>query len=126
MEQESAVKSLANEIRNELRILGSITARGLAFFSVDGRSLYSDMPPDIQERLNMFTPSFPALSVGSNITVNIGERALLIMRVSERMVLAVFTDQKAGVVLMRMASLIRKYEDEFDKAVETSAGKSPR
>nr|MDO8079647.1 hypothetical protein [Candidatus Freyarchaeota archaeon] len=125
MVQESVVKSLVNEIRNELRILGAITARGLALFTLDGRLLYSDTAPDIQERLNMFIPSFPALGVGSNITVNIDERTLLIMRVSERMVLAVFTDQKAGVVLMRMASLIKKYEEEFDKAVEPPTGKSP-
>jgi hypothetical protein len=121
MTQESVIKNLVNEIRNELRILGSVTARGLALFAVDGRSLYSDMAPDIRERLNMFIPSFPALSVGSNITVNIGERALLMMRVSEKVVLTVFTDQKVGVVLTRMTSLAKKYGEELDKAVETPA-----
>jgi hypothetical protein len=121
MAQESAIKNLVSEIRNDLRILGSVTARGLALFAVDGRSLYTDMAPDIRERLNMFSPSFPALSVGSNITVNIGERTLLIMRVSEKMILTVFTDQKVGVVLTRMTSLAKKYGEELDKAVETSA-----
>ncbi|MEM3525928.1 MAG: hypothetical protein QXV37_00815 [Candidatus Jordarchaeaceae archaeon] len=124
MLQDDLVRGLANEVRNELRVLGAITARGLALFSVDGRLLFSDMAADIQERLKVFIPSFPALSIGSNITVTLDENSLLIMRVSERMVLAVFTDQKAGVVLMRMASLIRKYEEKFDKAVEEYAEKS--
>lgn len=124
MVQEGLVKGLANEVRNELRVLGAITARGLALFAVDGRLLFSDMAGDVQERLKVFIPSFSALSIGSNITVNLGENSLLIMRVSERMVLAVFTDQKAGVVLMRMSSLIRKYEEKFDKAVETYTEKS--
>ncbi len=126
MAQESIIKNMVNAIRNELRVLGSVTARGLALFAVDGRSLYSDMAPDIRERLNVFIPSFSALSVGSNITVNIGERALLLMRVSEKMVLAVFTDQKVGVVLARMASLAKKYEEEFDKAAETPADNKPK
>lgn len=124
MAQEDVLKSLANEVRNELRVLGAITARGLALFAVDGRLLYSDMAADVQERLKVFIPSFSALGMGSNITVNLGENALLIMRMSERMVLAVFTDQKAGVVLMRMASLIRKFEEKLDKAVETYTEKS--
>jgi hypothetical protein len=124
MAQEDVIKGLVNEVRNELRVLGAVTVRGLALFAVDGRLLYSDMAVDIQERLKVFVPCFSALGLGSNVTVNLGERFLLIMRVSERMVLAVFTDQKAGVVLMRMASLIRKYEEKFDKAVEAYAEKS--
>ncbi|WXG40295.1 MAG: hypothetical protein WED07_05660 [Candidatus Freyarchaeum deiterrae] len=123
--QESLIKNLVNEIRNELRVLGSITARGLALFAIDGRLLYLDMTEDIRARLNVFIPSFPVLTVGSNITVNIGDKALLIMRVSERMVLAIFSDQRVGVVLTMMSSLTKKYDEKFDKAVEASEENKP-
>jgi len=120
MARDERINSLVKDIRNELRILGAVTARGLALLTSDGVTLYSDMSPELRERLNVFIPGFPALGVGSNITVNIGERALIIMRVSEKTVLAVFTDQRVGVVLARMSALINKFGEELDRLVETS------
>ncbi len=126
MAQEGEIKRLVNDIRNELRVLGAVTARGLALLTAEGNVLYSDMPSDIETRLNLFIPGFPAMSLGSNITVNIDDRALIIMRVSEKAVLAVFTDQRVGVVLARMSSLINKFGEEIDKAVETSLNESQK
>lgn len=117
MAQEGEINRLVNDIRNELRVLGAVTARGLALLTADGNVLYSDMPSDIETRLNLFIPGFPAMSLGSNITVNIDDRALIIMRVSEKAVLAVFTDQRVGVVLARMSSLITRFGEEIDKAI---------
>ncbi|MGQ9721784.1 MAG: hypothetical protein ACUVXA_10740 [Candidatus Jordarchaeum sp.] len=120
MAKEGEVAALVSSIKNELRILGAVTARGLALLTADGGALYSDMAPDIKKRLNMFVPGFPAMSVGSNVTVNIDDRALIIMRVSEKTVLAVYTDQRVGVVLARMSTLINKFGKELDKVVGTS------
>ncbi len=124
MAEKGEIINLINDIRNELRVLGAVTARGLALLTSDGKMLFSDMARDIEKRLNLFIPGFPAMSVGSNITVNIDERALIIMRVSERAVLAVFTDQRVGVVLARMSSLINKFGEELDKAVGASVNNS--
>lgn len=126
MAQEGEINRLVNDIRNELRVLGAVTARGLALLTADGNVLYSDMPSDIETRLNLFIPGFPAMSLGSNITVNIDDRALIIMRVSEKAVLAVFTDQRVGVVLARMSSLITKFGEEIDNAIETSLNESQK
>lgn len=126
MAQEGEIKRLVNDIRNELRVLGAVTARGLALLTAEGNVLYSDMPSDIETRLNLFIPGFPAMSLGSNITVNIDDRALIIMRVSEKAVLAVFTDQRVGVVLARMSSLITKFGEEIDNAIETSLNESQK
>ncbi len=126
MAQEGEIKRLVNDIRNELRVLGAVTARGLALLTAEGNVLYSDMPSDIETRLNLFIRGFPAMSLGSNITVNIDDRALIIMRVSEKAVLAVFTDQRVGVVLARMSSLITKFGEEIDNAIETSLNESQK
>ncbi|MFB0562567.1 MAG: hypothetical protein ACETWM_15275 [Candidatus Lokiarchaeia archaeon] len=126
MVQQDEINRIANDIKNELRVLGTVTARGLALITSDGEMLFSDMASDIEERLNMFVPGFPAMSVGSNITVNIDSRALIIIRVSERAVLAVFTDQRVGVVLARMGSLINKFGEELDKAVGASVNNSQK
>lgn len=126
MAQEGEINRLVNDIRNELRVLGAVTARGLALLTAEGNVLYSDMPSDIETRLNLFIPGFPAMSLGSNITVNIDDRALIIMRVSEKAVLAVFTDQRVGVVLARMSSLITKFGEEIDNAIETSLNESQK
>ena len=44
MAQEGEINRLVNDIRNELRVLGAVTARGLALLTADGNVLYSDMP----------------------------------------------------------------------------------
>ncbi len=124
MGQQDKIVSIVADIKNELRILGAVTARGLALVTVDGKKLYSDMSSDIGKRLDMFVPGFPAMSVGSNITVNINDRALIIMRVSEETILAVYTDQRVGVVLARMTSLINKFGEELDKVAKKPRKKS--
>jgi hypothetical protein len=124
MSRESEVNKLVSTIRDEFRILGAVTARGLALITVGGNVIFSDMSPEIKGRLNVFIPSLPALGVGSNITVNIGDRFLLIIRVSEKMVLAIFTDQRIGVVLTRATTIMKKYGEQFDKIAEMYEGKS--
>lgn len=112
------VTKIVGMLREELRVLGAITARGIALYSVGGKRIYSDLDPAVEERLRVFVPSFPGLSVGSHITVNIGERNLIIMRLSERAVLAVFTHQRVGIVLVKMGALIKTYGSTLDKVLE--------
>ncbi|MEM1657973.1 MAG: hypothetical protein QXK94_02970 [Candidatus Jordarchaeales archaeon] len=112
------VTRIVGMLREELRVLGAITARGIALYSVGGKKIYSDLDPAVEERLRVFVPSFPGLSVGSHITVNIGERNLVIMRLSERAVLAVFTHQRVGIVLVKMGALIKSYGSTLDKVLE--------
>lgn len=112
------VSKLVSMLRDELRVLGAITARGIALYSLGGKQIYSDLDSGVEERLKMFIPSFPGLSVGSHITVNIGEKTLIIMRLSERSVLAVFTHQRVGIVLVKMNALIKSYGSTLDKLLE--------
>jgi len=112
------VSKIVGMLRDELRVLGAITARGIALYTVGGKQIYSDLDASVDERLKMFIPSFPGLSVGSHITVNIGERNLIVMRLSERAILAVFTHQRVGIVLVKMNALIKSYGTTLDKVLE--------
>jgi len=112
------VSKVVSMLRDELRVLGAITARGLALYTVGGKQIYSDLDPPVEERLKVFVSSFPGLSIGSHITVTIGERTLIIMRLSERSVLAVFTHQRVGIVLVKMSALIKSYGTTLDKLLE--------
>lgn len=112
------VSKIVSMLRDELRVLGAITARGIALYTVGGKQIYSDLDPSVNERLMMFVQSFPGLSVGSYITINIGDRTLIVMRLSERAVLAVFTHQRVGIVLVKMGALIKSYGSTLDKILE--------
>lgn len=112
------VSKIVGMLRDELRVLGAITARGIALYTVRGKQIYSDLDSSVEERLRVFIPSFPGLSVGSHITLNIGERTLIVMRLSERAILAVFTHQRVGIVLVKMNALIKAYGSTLDKVLE--------
>ncbi|MBS7267563.1 MAG: hypothetical protein KIH10_01870, partial [Candidatus Freyarchaeota archaeon] len=58
-----------DKLKGELRSFGAITDRGLALLTMKGEVLYSDLPKEVEQKLMLFKPSFPGLTVGSNITL---------------------------------------------------------
>jgi hypothetical protein len=106
---------LIDRLKEELRSSGAISESGLALFTLKGEIIYSDLADDIEQRLMLFKPSFPGLTVGSNITLAAEEDSVIVMRTSKRMLMAVKTQQRVGFTLVMLSTLIKRYEKEFDK-----------
>ena len=116
---------LADRLKEELRASGAIRETGLALFTMKGEILYSDLADDVEQRLMLFKPSFPGLTVGSNITLAAEEDSVIVIRTSKRMLMAVQTQQRVGFTLVMLSTLIKRYEKEFDKYVKTAI-KAPK
>ena len=116
---------LADRLKEELRASGAIRETGLALFTMKGEILYSDLADDVEQRLMLFKPSFPGLTVGSNITLAAEEDSVIVIRTSKRMLMAVQTQQRVGFTLVMLSTLIKRYEKEFDKYVKTEI-KAPK
>ncbi|MFB0563099.1 MAG: hypothetical protein ACETWM_18010 [Candidatus Lokiarchaeia archaeon] len=110
---------LVDRLKEELRSSGTISETGLALFTMKGKILYSDLANDIEQRLMLFKPSFPGLTIGSNITLAAEEDSVIVIRTSKKMLMAVQTQQRVGFTLVMLSTLIKRYEKEFDKYAKT-------
>lgn len=104
-----------NKLKSELVSLGPLDERGLALITKDGEILYSDLPREVEQKILLFKPSFPGLTVGSNITLTTKPRSTIVMCTSEKMLMAVHTKQSVGFTLVKLSSIAKNYADEFEK-----------
>jgi hypothetical protein len=116
---------LINRLKGELRSFGAISDKGLALFTMRGEILFSDLSSDVEKRLMLFKPSFPGLTIGSNITLAAENESVIVMRTSEKMLMAVQTQQRVGLTLVMLSSLIKRYANEFDTYVKPEVTKTP-
>lgn len=87
---------------------------GLAFLANNGKTLYSELPQDVEQKLLLFKPSYPSLNIGSNITIAIQNGSLIVMRASQTMLIAVQTQQNVGSSLGKISTVVKKYSQEFN------------
>lgn len=114
---------LVERLKNDLRSFGAIGESGLALLTMKGDILYSDLPSEVEEKLLLFKPSFPGLTIGSNITLAAEKESVIVLRTSQQMLMAVQTRQRVGFTLVMLSNLIGRYADEFDRYVETVTAK---
>jgi hypothetical protein len=112
--------NLVDRLKLELASFDSLSERGFALLTKEGEVLYSDLPSDIEQKILLFKPSFPGLTLGSNITLLAKPRTVVVMCTSEKMLMAVQTRQSIGVTLVKLTTIAKKYADEFDKYVDSS------
>ncbi len=109
-----------DKLKSELRSFGAITDRGLALLTMKGEMLYSDLTKDVEQKLMMFKPSFPGLTVGSNITLAAENESVIVIRASQQMLMAVQTQQRVGLTLVMLSGLIKRYGSKFDEFAQTA------
>ena len=102
---------LVERLKNDLRSFGAIGESGLALLTMKGDILYSDLPSEVEAKLLLFKPSFPGLTIGSNITLAAEKESLIVMRTSQQMLMAVQTRQRVGFTLVMLSNLIGRYAD---------------
>nr|MDO8080008.1 hypothetical protein [Candidatus Freyarchaeota archaeon] len=121
----SGNSDFVNRLKGELRSFGAISDKGIALVTMKGEILYSDLSSNIEQRLMLFKPSFPGLTIGSNITLAAENESVIVMRASEKMLMAVQTQQRVGLTLVMLSSLIKRYANEFDKYMAPEIIKPP-
>lgn len=110
---------LVDRLKEELRTFGAISENGLALLTMKGEVIYTDLTDDIQQKIMLFKPSFPGLTVGSNITLAAENESIIVIRTSKQMLMAIQTQQRVGFTLVMLSTLIKRYATEFDKYVKT-------
>ncbi len=108
-----------DKLKGELRSFGAITDKGLALLTMKGEVLYSDLTKEVEQRLMLFKPSFPGLTVGSNITLAAENESLIVIRASQQILMAVQTQQRVGLTLVMLSGLIKRYGSKFDEFAQT-------
>ncbi len=98
----------------------------LALLAKNGMILYSELPSEVESKLMLFKPSFPGLTVGSNITLLASSGSLIAMCASEKTLIAVQTKQPTGFTLVTLSTIIKRYATEFDKYAETAIMTTPK
>lgn len=93
----------------------------LALIAKNGVILYSELPSDVESKLMLFKPSFPSLTVGSNIILRSSSGSLIVMCASEKTLIAVQTKQPPGFTLVTLSTIIKRYATEFDKHAEPAS-----
>jgi hypothetical protein len=109
-----------DKLKLELVSLGPLDERGLALITKEGEVLYSDLPREVEQKILLFKPSFPGLTVGSNITLTAKPRSTIVMCASEKMLMAVHTKQSVGFTLVKLSSIAKNYAEEFEKYAVTT------
>lgn len=109
-----------NKLKMELAALGPVEERGLALITKEGEIFYSDLPREVEQKILLFKPSFPGLTVGSNITLTTKPRSTIIMCASEKMLMAVHTKQNVGFTLVKLSNIAKNYAQEFEKYADTT------
>ncbi|MEX2723877.1 MAG: hypothetical protein Q6366_004600 [Candidatus Freyarchaeota archaeon] len=108
-----------DKLKGELRSFGAITDKGLALLTMKGEVLYSDLTKEVEQKLMLFKPSFPGLTVGSNITLAAENESVIVIRASQQILMAVQTQQRVGLTLVMLSGLIKRYGSKFDEFAQT-------
>ncbi len=114
-----------NLIRQELKPLVGAEQKGLALFTKKGEIFHSDLSSEVIQKILLFKPSFPGLTIGSNITLAVDNESVIVMCTSEETLIAVRTKQSVGLALVVLSNITKKYGGEFDKYAQTAIAKSP-
>lgn len=110
--------NFVNKLKLELAALGPAEERGLALITKEGEIFYSDLPQEVEQKILLFKPSFPGLTVGSNITLTTKPRSTIVMCTSEKMLMAVHTKQNVGFTIVKLSNIAKKYTQEFEKCAD--------
>lgn len=116
----SGDSDLVDKLKIDLDTIINSSKGGLALLTSGGKIIYSDLAEDVEEKLMLFKPSFPGLIMGSNITIAAKNGSIIVMRVSEKTLMAVQTEQNVSTSLGKISTVAKRYKEEFEKYPQTT------
>ncbi len=116
----SGNSDLVDKLKIDLDTIIDSSKGGLALLTSGGKIVYSDLAEDVEEKLMLFKPSFPGLIMGSNITIAAKNGSIIVMRVSEKTLMAVQTEQNVSTSLGKISTVAKRYKEEFDNYPQTT------